>query len=111
MPGIFAALLYQHYVKKSKAIEVTKLINSGGFNLEAILEDIKQIYDCNFQDSKLYEEIIVFEVTKMFNAFKNNTSSEITIADLIRNSNSKHKGPMTNLRDVDIPLEIEIKGD
>lgn len=111
LPGIFAALLYQHYVKKSKAIEVTKLINSGGFNLETILEDIKQIYDCNFQDSKLYEEIIVFEVTKMFNAFKNNTSSEITIADLIRNSNSKHKGPMTNLRDVDIPLEIEMKGD
>ena len=111
LPGIFAALLYQHYVKKSKAIEVTKLINSGKLCVEDLINDVKNIYDCHNQDSKLYELIIEDEVNKMFNAFKTNTNTEVRIADLIKNSNSRHKGPMTNLRDVDIPLEIEMKGE
>lgn len=111
LPGIIAALLYQYYVKKSKAIEVTKAINSNKLNVDTLMEDIKKIYDCDNQDSKLYEDIIKEEVNRIFNAFKVNTNPEIKISDLIRNSNSRHKGPMTNLRDVDIPLELQLKGE
>lgn len=111
LPGIFAALMYQHYVKKQTAIEVTKLINAGKLNVDTIINDIKNIYDCSNQDSKLYEEIIEIEVKKIFNAFKTNTNTEKKISELIKNANSYHKGPMTNLRDVDIPLEVKLKGE
>lgn len=109
LPGIISALIYQIYVQKYKAIDVTKAINDGTFTLEKLIDDIKNIYDCDSSDSKLYEDIIIKETTSIFNAFKSNTNSEINVADLIKNSNSKHKGPMTNLRDVDVPLDIYMK--
>ena len=45
----------------------------------------------------------------IFNAFKNNTNMDVSISELIQKSTSHHKGPMTNLRDVDVPLEINLK--
>ena len=59
----------------------------------------------------MYKDIIDKEIEKIFNAFKNNTNMDLSIADLIKKSGSRHKGPMTNLRDVDIPLEIDLKGE
>ena len=110
VPGIVAALLYHCYVKKSRAIDVTKAINNGALTLDLLLQDVLNIYECDSQDSKLYKEIITTEVTKIFNAFKANTNSDIKISDLIKNATTRHKGPMTNLRDVDVPLEVAMKG-
>ena len=95
---------------KRRAIDVTKVISNGQLTLEKLLDDVLSIYECDSQDSKLYKKIITVEVTKIFNAFKDNTNSEILIADLIKNSTTRHKGPMTNLRDVDVPLEVAMKG-
>jgi len=110
IPGVVAALLYHCYVMKRRAIDVTKVINNGQLTLEKLLDDVLNIYECDNQDSKLYKKIITVEVTKIFNAFKDNTNSEILIPELIKNSTTRHKGPMTNLRDVDVPLEVAMKG-
>ena len=110
LPGIITALLYHCYVKKGRAIDVTRAINNGQLKLEILMEDILSIYECDNQDSKLYKETIINEVTNVFNAFKANTNSEIRIPDLIKSVNARHKGPMTNLRDVDVPLEVALKG-
>ncbi len=111
LPGIISALLYQHYVQSNKAIDVTKKINSNTLSLDILLNDVKKIYDCESRDSKLYEKIIEDVVSRIFNAFKSNTNAEIKIPDLIKANNPYHKGPMSNLRDVDIPLEISMKED
>lgn len=111
LPGIIAALLYQRYVQKWYAIDVTRAINSGSLSLDVLKKDVESIYDCANQDSQLYKDIIDKEIEKIFNAFKNNTNMDLSIADLIKKSGSRHKGPMTNLRDVDIPLEIDLKGE
>lgn len=111
LPGIVAALLYQHYVQKWYAIDVTRVINSGLLSLDTLKNDVEAIYDCANQNSQLYRDIIDKEVDRIFNAFKNNTNMDLSIAELIKKSGSKHKGPMTNLRDVDIPLEIDLKGE
>lgn len=111
LPGIIAALLYQHYVKKWQAIDVTKAIRDGLLTYEMLRDDVEAIYDCANQSSQLYKGIIEQEVLLIFNAFKNNTSTGVSISDLIRKSSSHRKGPMTNLRDVDVPLEINLKGE
>ena len=109
LPGIVAALLYQHYVKKWYAMEVTKVINSGLLTLDMLIRDVEGIYDCANQSSQMYKEIIDREVALIFHAFETNTSMDLSISELIKKSTSHHKGPMTNLRDVDIPLEINLK--
>ncbi|MDY0277964.1 MAG: DEAD/DEAH box helicase, partial [Acholeplasma sp.] len=111
LPGIISALIYQHYVQKYRAIDVTKAILEGRLTLEMIVNDIKNIYECDSQDSKLYEQIIENEVAMYFYGFENNTSSELSVSDMIKKINPRHKGPMTNLRDVDIPLEVYMKGE
>ena len=109
LPGIISALLMQHNVCKNRAIDVTNAINNGLLTYDMMINDIKSIYDCYSQDSKLYEEIIEDEVKKIFDGFKSNTNSTIKVWDFIKESNPNHKGPMTNLRDVDIPLEITLQ--
>ena len=111
LPGIVSALLYQHYVKKRMAIDVTKMINAGLLTLNQLKEDVEKIYGCGANESILYKQIIDEEVTQIFNGFATNTSTDIRIADFIKKVNSKHKGPMTNLRDVDVALEIDMKGE
>ena len=111
LPGIISGLIYQVYVKKYRAIDVTKEIAQERLKLETIIHDIEEIYECDNQSSILYKNIIEAEVTKIFNGFKTNTNSEISVSDLIKAVDSKHKGPMTNLRDVDVPLELYMKGD
>ena len=111
LPGIVAALLYQYYIQKWYAIDVTRAISNGLITLDSLINDVKSIYDCANQSSQLYKDIIEKEVEKIFNAFKNNTNMDLSIAELIKKSGSRHKGPMTNLRDVDIPLEIDLKGE
>lgn len=109
LPGIVAALLYQHYVKKWYAMEVTKAIDNGLLTYDMLKNDVEAIYDCANQSSLMYKEIIEKEVRLIFNAFKNNTNMDVSISELIQKSTSHHKGPMTNLRDVDVPLEINLK--
>ena len=92
-------------------MKVTQAIGNGLITFEMLKNDVETIYDCVNQNSQLYREIIHTELQRYFNAFKNNTNRNITIADLIKQSGSKRKGPMTNLRDVDIPLEIDLKGE
>lgn len=111
LPGVISALIYQHYIQKYRAIDVTRAINDGMLTLDILMQDVKSVYECDSQDSKLYEEIIEQEVTAIYEGFKNNTNSDITVSELIKKSNPKHKGPMTNLRDVDIPLEIDMRGE
>lgn len=111
LPGIVSALLYQHYAKKWFAIEVTKLINLGLITYDQLKNDVETIYGCDQNESQLYKEIIDEELTRIYKAFVTNTSTDILISELIKNANSKHKGPMTNLRDVDVALEINLRGE
>lgn len=114
LPGIVAALMYQHYAKNYQsysAMNVTKLIKDKILSKEKLIEDIENIYGCDQFESQLYKQIIDDEVEAIFDGFENNTSNDLKIADLIKRCNSKHKGPMTNLRDVEIGLEIELRGD
>ena len=100
-----------HYAKKWFAIEVTKLINSGLLTYDKLKEDVEAIYGCEQNESQLYKKIIDDELSRIFKAFVTNTSTDILISELIKNANSRHKGPMTNLRDVDVALEINLRGE
>lgn len=111
LPGVVAALLYQHYVKARSAIKVTQAIQKGTLTLEMLQTDVGTIYDCLNQNSQLYREIIQAELKLYFSAFQCNTNRNISIADLIKQAGSKHKAPMQNLRDVDVSLEIKLTGD
>lgn len=108
LPGIIAGLILQHYSPNWYAMEVTKKIANGSFTLADLLESVESIYECDQADSKLYKEIIDSEVRNIFDGFKTNTSTQISVSDLIRKCGSKHKSPMTNLREVDTALEIKL---
>ena len=110
LPGIMAALFYQHYTHNFTAHSVTKRIKDGLITLDGLKNDCRKIYNCSLADSKLYEQIIEEEVEKLYHAFQANTDSSILISDFIKQSGTKHKGPMTSLRDVDTALEIKMIG-
>ena len=110
LPGILAALFYQHYTQSFTAHSVTKRIKDGLITLDGLIKDCKKIYNCSSAGSQLYEQIIEEEVEKLYHAFQANTDSNILISDFIKQSGTKHKGPMTSLRDVDVSLEIKMIG-
>ena len=109
LPGIVTALLIQRYVNNDKALSVTKLIQDNILTYEKLLNDVNCIYSCENQDSAMYKQIIEHEVKNIFNAFRANVSSQKSIVDIIKSSTTNHKGPMTNLRDVDVALEVDMR--
>ena len=111
LPGIVAALFYQHYTLSQNAHAVTKRIKDGIITLDGLKTDVKKIYECDAANSKLYEQIIDEEVEKLYYAFVSNTDINISVSDLIRSCSTKHKSPMTSLRDVDVALEIKMIGE
>ena len=109
LPGIITALLIQKYVDNNLAMSVTKLIQDNVLTYERLLGDIKSIYSCDSQDSILYGQIIEKEVRNIFNGFRANYSPQKTIAEIVKSATTNHKGPMTNLRDVDVALEVDMR--
>ena len=110
LPGILTALFYQYYARNQMAYCVTKKIKDGLLRLDDLVANVKKIYNCEAANSRLYEQIIEEEVEKIYHAFQANNDSNIKIPELIKKHSSKHKVPMTSLRDVDASLEIKMIG-
>ena len=114
LPGIVSALFIQQFVKndisgsaKVPASLVTKAIKDNRITLEGLIKEVKEIYDCEHLDSKLYEDIIEKEVRNIFIGFSDNPNVKKTIGDLMPAVTSKKNGIMTSLRDVDVMLEVK----
>ena len=111
LPGIVSAYLLQYVANDYSSISITKKINNCDILLEDIITDIKNIYKCSNLEpnSKLYSEIIEFELEQIYLKFKTNIEPSIRISDIITEGNSKKKKPMTSLRDVDLTLEVTLR--
>lgn len=107
LPGIFSGIMLQHYTKTDRAIEITNLIRDGTITLDGLTKMIFDIYDCDNLESKIYQNIIEEEVKKMFLAFKNNVDASIETTKLLIKISSDKRGPMTNLRDVEVGYEVK----
>lgn len=111
LPGIVSAIILQYYNGDGWANNAHDMIVNNIIKLEDLISIVKHSYGCAdaTPEASIYSQIIEEEVSNIYYCLKNNSSRDF-LSNGIAAGNKYGFSPMDSLRDVDVTLEVKLKG-